>query len=214
MNPWVIAGGIAVVGAVVLTASVAAASEGDCEVTAEYGFPYWLCAVMIRRCETGDENAPLWLWDVATLEHVRLGAEMAIEHWPEPSLHFGQALNERAANDAAIAWIDANHGFVESGGKRGPLATRTEDFLAGLSPVQLDALRAVFEGIDPGIEGLIDRMRVAADDLEYRQIARQVGHKLQAADQDALQQAILDALGIGKALTLKGILDDAGVLDG
>lgn len=210
MSPWIVVGGV-LVGGALLWAGTAAAADDECEVTLEYGFPYWLCGVMLRKCET--EAEIVWLWDVAAIDDVTFGADaMAIEDWPDRSLGFGQAADERAANEAALAWVDAHQSFVMTGGKRGPLAQRTDDFLASLTPLQYADLLLVFDAIDPRIEGWVDELRVAADDEAFMHTGNSIAAVVGRADQDKLQTDILDALGFSKAWELKGILEGAGVL--
>jgi hypothetical protein len=210
VSPWVIAGAVLGAGAL-LYASTAAAAEEELTLVAEYGFPYWQCGVMIRHLK--GPAGELWLWDIASLEDVEFGEEaMSVESWPEPSLHFGQSQTERFANEAALAWVDAHQSFVLSGGERGPLAERIEAFLAALTPLELDELLDIFGAIDPAIGPHIEALRVAPTDAVFLEHSAKIGALLESTDQDALQSDILAAIGWGNGLTLKGILDEAGVL--
>ena len=205
MNPWVIGGVIVGIGA---AAYVFGSAQEECEVVEEYAAPYWLSVIWIRKCD--DDGKTVWLWDVALLEDVQLG-EWSVETWPERSLGFGQRSTHDDALADAIAWVDANESFVEGGAQRSPLAQRAEDFLAGLTPGELERLRAVFDQIDLRIGALVEQLRVAQTDEAFVEVGRQMGGLLNSVDQSTLQQEILDAVGWVNGLVLKGILDDAGV---
>ena len=195
----------------VLMYATAARAAPECEIDTEYAIPYWLSALMIRECENED-GSTVWLWDVALLADVTIGEEGEVLEWPDASIAFGQEASEDDAIKGAIAWVDANQSFVEQGGARGPLADRTERFLADLAPAELSGLRVVFDEANPAIWPLIEQMRVAETDPEYLELADSIGPYLADVDRGELQDQILDAIGFGNGLSLRSILADAGVL--
>jgi len=214
MNPWTIAGAILTAGIVLYATTARAAS--DCEIGLEVVNPYMgFGAILLRECHTPDRT--YWLWDVALIEEVVIGEGGTPEAWPEESLGFGQTDTQDEAMAAAIEWTDANLDFVLGGGERGPLAQRTEDFLVELTPDQLEELRETFRFPEPIGDAWLDveRLRTAATDDLFVEMAGDLGARLEALGEDdrgAFEDDILEAIGILNGITLKGILTDAGVL--
>jgi len=220
VNVWWLVGGALVVGGIVVYAGRAAARTGGCEVTEEWVSPYMMAAILFRKCTEANGDGTYRervLWDVALLEDVTIGPDFQAERWPAESLYTGQANNEDAAVGEAMAWIDANVGFVASGGARGPLALRVEEFLAGLSPAQVDELRAIFAFEGTAVSDAwpyVEQLRTAATDETFMELGQQLGNKLALltdAERSAMERGILSAVGFGGGLTLRGILQDAGV---
>lgn len=215
VNPWYIAGAI-VIGGVVLFASQVASAAPECEIGVEAVTPYLgVTAILLRECRTEGETH--WLWDVAMIEDVVIGEGATPEEWPEESLGFGQADDQDMAMSEAMAWVDEHVDWLLEGGPRGPLAQRTEDFLAELAPTQLADLRELFAFDEPIGDGwpAVERLRTATSDEEYREIAADLGDRLQQLTDDelaAFKDDVLEAIGMLHGLTLRSILTDAGVM--
>lgn len=217
MNPWIVAAGFIIGGGILAYASNASA-ESDCEVVDEWAYPHLGLAVLLFRvCEDTDGETRV-LWDVAHIDDVTIGEDFEVTEWPDESLFTGQAPDAETATDEATAWVDSNMEFIATGGERGPLALRVEDFLAGLSPGQLDELREIFRFEGTAVSDAwpyVTALRVAPTDDDFMDIGEQLGNKLAFltdTERKALQTDILSAVGFMNSLTLKGILEDAGVM--
>ena len=215
LNPYLVAGGIIIIGGLFI-ASTASASGGDCEVVEEFVTPFLTTAIMMRRC-TREGEPDVVIWDVAMLGDVEIGEDFAPKVWPEESMFHGRAESYDTAVDEAMAWVQENIAWLESGGERGPLATRVEDFLTGLTPVEFAALREVFrfDGGSSDVWPYIDQLRTSTTDESFDEVASTIGHKLALLSDDAqsaMQSDVLSAVGFGNGWDLKNLLSDAGIL--
>ncbi len=215
MNPYFVAGGIILVGGL-LIASTASAAGGDCEVVEEFVTPFLSTAILMRRC-TREGYPDVVIWDVAMLGDVVIGEDFAPEEWPEESMFHGRAESYDSAVDEAMAWVADNIEWLEAGGERSALATRVEDFLTALTPVEFAALREVFRFEGTGVSDTwpyVDQLRTAASDEAFDSIADSIGGKLSLLsdeEQSAMQSDVLAAVGFSNGWDLKNLLSDAGI---